>query len=160
MQKNNPLAVDLNLGKAKRTYRGMVVSPREQAKLVIVFIASGIAAMAAFFVLFTANVIAHIDELAVYRVSPNIIRVLLDGVQDSARLMGIICVGVAAITIGAGFFLSHRIYGPMISFRRQVNALIKGDYRARGRLREKDEFQEIMTLLNELASDLEKRHPR
>jgi methyl-accepting chemotaxis protein len=53
-------------------------------------------------------------------------------------------------------FFSHRIFGPIVSIRRRINALANGDYQSRIRLRANDEFKEVAVDLNKLAEVLAK----
>ncbi len=50
---------------------------------------------------------------------------------------------------------AHRMIGPMVPLRRQIEALKNGDYGARVKLRKRDAFSEIAEDLNELAQVLE-----
>lgn len=156
---NQPAPTEPN-AKFTRSYRGMIVSPRRQAKLIFLFVTGGIFAMSAFFILFTASVNAQIEALTYYEVKPDIIEMLHASVNSSAKAMQLFSIGLALLLIGAGFYLSHRIYGPMVPIKRQIVALINGQYEARGKLRPKDEFHELMELLNQLAVSLEERHAK
>jgi methyl-accepting chemotaxis protein len=49
----------------------------------------------------------------------------------------------------------HRMIGPVLPLRRQIEALKNGDYGARVRLRKRDAFKEIAEDLNQLAQVLE-----
>ena len=50
----------------------------------------------------------------------------------------------------------HRMIGPIVAFRRHIEALKNGDYRSRVRLRKGDAFQDMLNDLNELAALLER----
>ena len=50
---------------------------------------------------------------------------------------------------------SHRIFGPMVPFRRKIQSLIESKPEAPIRLRNKDEFKYLAIELNELAKKLE-----
>jgi signal transduction histidine kinase len=66
---------------------------------------------------------------------------------------------IFGIAIWRGFRLSHRIWGPVIPLRRQINDLKNGNYQARIQLRPGDEFVELAEDLNALAHSLEKSRP-
>jgi signal transduction histidine kinase len=50
----------------------------------------------------------------------------------------------------------HRMIGPIVAFRRHIEALKNGDYQSRVRLRKGDAFSVMLTDLNELAELLER----
>lgn len=53
---------------------------------------------------------------------------------------------------------THRMYGPMVSIERFVDELKKGNYAVRINIRERDDFQSLVTQLNQLAEALHSRH--
>lgn len=53
---------------------------------------------------------------------------------------------------------THRMYGPMISINRFIEELRRGNYSARLKTREKDDFQDLVLRLNTLAQALHERH--
>lgn len=50
---------------------------------------------------------------------------------------------------------THRMYGPMVNIIGFIDRLKQGDFTARVRLRQADDFQEVANHLNSLAEDLE-----
>ncbi len=54
----------------------------------------------------------------------------------------------------------HRMIGPIVAFRRHIEALKNGDYHSRVRLRKGDAFWEMLNDLNELAQRLEREGKR
>ena len=65
---------------------------------------------------------------------------------------------IAALLVGAAaLFVSHRVSGPAYRFVRHVEGMLRGDLRARIRLRKKDEIKELADKLNELTAMLEGR---
>lgn len=54
---------------------------------------------------------------------------------------------------------SHRMIGPTVAFRRQLEALLKGEYKARIKLRDGDYYQNLAELFNRLAEQLDQKHP-
>jgi signal transduction histidine kinase len=78
----------------------------------------------------------------------------------------LISVGTVATSIGALFVLlslgmsiyfTHKMVGPTIAFRRQINALKSGNYTAKISLRKGDAFNEVAQELNELADELKRQ---
>jgi hypothetical protein len=53
---------------------------------------------------------------------------------------------------------THKMYGPMISIMRFVSELSRGNYGVRIHIRQKDDFQNLVTKLNELASILHSKY--
>ena len=52
---------------------------------------------------------------------------------------------------------SHRVFGPLIPIKRQLEALYDGDYSKRVTLRRNDELKDIAEAINRLAERLEER---
>lgn len=74
-----------------------------------------------------------------------------DLVQVSIRLV----IGYLLLVLSVAVVQSHRLVGPSVALRRQVEALKNGDYSARVALRQKDAFGPLADDLNELAALLE-----
>lgn len=53
---------------------------------------------------------------------------------------------------------THKMYGPMVSILRFLGELKRGNYAVRIHVREKDDFQSLVSSLNELAEALHARH--
>ena len=53
--------------------------------------------------------------------------------------------------------LTHRIYGPLVSIKRFLNELKRGNFSARVNIRKDDDLQDLVKDLNELAESLDKR---
>jgi hypothetical protein len=66
-------------------------------------------------------------------------------------------VTIAYLLLVAGLSITyvHRMVGPMVAFRRHIEALKNGDFRSRVRLRKGDAFLYLVKDLNELAEILE-----
>ncbi|MGE0633793.1 MAG: HAMP domain-containing protein [Pseudobdellovibrionaceae bacterium] len=72
--------------------------------------------------------------------------------------IGILVFGFATFIFW--FIASHRIFGPVVAIRRQLENLNSGRYEARIKLRKTDEFHEIAEDLNRLAETLQSRHTK
>jgi len=70
-------------------------------------------------------------------------------VTSAFSLLYILVVTILSVTY------AHRMIGPMVPIRRQIEALKNGDYSARATLRKRDAFVELAEDLNELAHMLE-----
>lgn len=53
---------------------------------------------------------------------------------------------------------THKMYGPMVSIMRFLGELSRGNYAVRIHIRERDDFQNLVGRLNDLAETLHKRH--
>ena len=82
-------------------------------------------------------------------------RLLLAQMNDYLTISAVIAVLYILVVTAIGIGYTHKMVGPMVAFRRQVQALIGGDYSARVKLRKRDAFQGLSDDLNELAECLE-----
>lgn len=69
--------------------------------------------------------------------------------------IGMLVIGI--LTLMLWLVYSHRIFGPMVPIRRQVEALKSGNYDFKINLRKNDEFKELANELNQLADLLKAR---
>lgn len=67
---------------------------------------------------------------------------------------------IGLLTLILWIIYSHRIFGPLVPIRRQVQNLIKGDYDFQIKLRKNDELKELAEELNALAVSLKAKHGR
>jgi hypothetical protein len=63
-----------------------------------------------------------------------------------------------AINLAISIYVTHRMVGPTIAFRRHIIALKNGNYESRVKLRLGDAFNEVADDLNNLSDVLSKRH--
>lgn len=85
-----------------------------------------------------------------------------DMFQNPIIVQGLIEVSVLflaflIIAMGLTILFSHRIYGPLIPIKRQLEALQEGDYSKRITLRQSDELKDIADAINRLSDCLEER---
>ncbi len=145
--------------KRKNLRRQLIIDPDKQFKYAFFFFGAGHLIFALFMCLFMMALNTTIVTVAAsYNIDMEVTTVLRNSIINIAAVAVICAVIGAGLSAWLGIVLTHRIFGPIISFKKLVNDLKSGDYSARGTLRKNDEFQELMTNLNELAADLEKRH--
>lgn len=65
--------------------------------------------------------------------------------------------GFAALAVGLGIILTHKIGGPIFVIRRQISELRAGNYSTRIQLRPEDYLKEVMDDLHHLAKRLEEK---
>jgi signal transduction histidine kinase len=82
-------------------------------------------------------------------------RILRAQTQDLVVVSGMVVIGYLLTVLVVSVLQSHRLVGPTVALRRQVEALKNGDYSARVALRRNDAFVELADDLNELARILE-----
>lgn len=61
-------------------------------------------------------------------------------------------------TISICIVHSHRMIGPTVAFKRQIDVLLQKNYTARIKLRDGDYFQDLAELFNRLAEQLDQDH--
>jgi signal transduction histidine kinase len=87
---------------------------------------------------------------------------VIGAIQDSLRTATFTTVIVGAlfglISVSLGIILTHRLIGPMVPIRRLIQQLSEGQYGIQGRLRTKDDYQDVMNDLNRLSLKLSERH--
>jgi hypothetical protein len=88
---------------------------------------------------------------------PPMLEELLRGqTRDFLEVSAELVVAYIAVVILLSVTYAHRMIGPTVAFRRQVEAMKNGDYAARVHLRKGDAFTELGDDLNELAGILER----
>ena len=83
-------------------------------------------------------------------------RVLGAQTQDLLVVSGMLTIAYLLTVVAVAIVILHRLVGPTVALRRQVEALKNGDYSARVSLRRNDAFSELAEDLNELAALLER----
>ncbi len=85
---------------------------------------------------------------------------VLNGIIGQVTLMA--CLGMTLmglLSLVLWIVYSHRIFGPVVPLRRQIESLRAGNYDVRIRLRRNDEFKDLAEELNKLAEHLKKQTP-
>ena len=154
-----PVEPQRNDGRHNRKLSGFLIRPKEQLSYAFVFFGCGLSVMVAYVVFIFAHIGDTVTNIAaMYSVHQDVV----EAITSSIYYASVATVGIAAailiVMLAVGIALTHRIFGPMVSIRRQISDLKAGNYAARGHLRKKDEFHDVMGALNELAAELEKRH--
>ena len=87
--------------------------------------------------------------------SASIQTLLLAQLHDFFLATAVIGVGFALCLVVVTAAHGHRMLGPAVAIRRQVRALLDGDYASRVGIRKGDAFAELAEDLNRLAESLE-----
>jgi methyl-accepting chemotaxis protein len=83
---------------------------------------------------------------------------LNDVSQKAAWIVSVVLVAFIVTMLNVIIRRTHRMYGPMISINRFIEELKRGNYSARLKTRENDDFQDLVARLNGLAEALHARH--
>ena len=78
-------------------------------------------------------------------------------VSDLALITLLLGVTYAGVILTVSVIHSHRLVGPGVALRRQIERLKQGDYSARIQLRKRDAFRDVADELNELTQLLQDR---
>ncbi len=144
---------------SRRPVSGRLVRPRQQLKYAMVLVCGGIVAQSVIIGSVVYFMSASIKSIAAnYHLDPEVGAVITNSITSSLVLIMLVATAVAMAAILIGIKLSHRIYGPMIPFRRHIDELKDGNFSSRIRLRKDDDLLEIRDALNDLAITLEERY--
>lgn len=143
----------------QRSMKNILLRPEFQLKYSFYFVGMTLLTMGAVFLLFLLSLEDMIATLAVvYRIEPEVIGAIQQSLTTATYTTIAVAVLFGIISVSLGIILTHRLVGPMVPIRRLIRQLIDGEYGVQGRLRTKDDYQEVMSELNELSKALADRH--
>jgi len=94
-------------------------------------------------------------DLVISEVPETYVVMIREQTHDFAVVSASILAGYILVVTGLCIGYSHRLIGPVVALRRQINALRDGNYRARTKLRKSDTaFLDMAADLDELAKTL------
>ena len=100
----------------------------------------------------------HISKLQEnFQIDSQTAYALTTGIFVYLRVAVTLCAFFAASGFVIGAVLSHRVYGPMVPIMAHLRRLQAGEYSSRAKIRDGDEFQDLVAALNQLAESLEKK---
>lgn len=135
-----------------------MVQPQKQLKYSFFLFGGGMLVLAVFVCLFFMTLDQTIASLArTYQFDPDVTETLSQSLRAALAVTLLGATILSLTTFALGIIMSHRVFGPMIPIKRQIEDLRQGRYSARGRLRQKDEFHDVMDALNDLAASLEEK---
>jgi HAMP domain-containing protein len=141
----------------KRTLKNFLIRPRNQLTFSI-FLFTGLTLLFSLFTIINLNGLrrAILGLGSGYQLPVEALESIDHGflitITASIFLCGVSIVAAALM----GMSVTNRLFGPLVPIRNLIAQLKSGNYAARGSLRKNDEFQELMTELNELAESLQK----
>ena len=151
---------DSNKGfRQQRSMRNILLRPEFQLKYSFYFVGITLITMGGVFLLFLLSLEDMISTLAVvYRIEPEVIGAIQDSLRTATFTTIIVGALFGLISVSLGIILTHRLIGPMVPIRRLIQQLTEGQYGIQGRLRNKDDYQDVMSDLNKLSLKLSERH--
>lgn len=146
------------MSRNQRRIRGFLISNGPQLEISLLITVLGLAALGGIVAFFLIQVRGLMLELvAHYAIDPSAIATL-NAVTVWAGTITVISALVFAFANWAALImLTHRLIGPSVPLKALIKELARGNYKARGRLRKNDDYQDVMAALNELAAELEKK---
>lgn len=147
-----------------RTIRSVLIDPFRQIKFGIYMIGAALAfIVVSGYMFWSAFGDQYTQIISIFNiVDPDELWELRlnDVFQTNAIRIVVFFTAFLIVMFGLAFHLTHRYYGPLVSIERFLDELIRGNYQSRVTIRNTDELQDLVRKLNELASNLEKRHPK
>lgn len=140
----------------QRKLQGMVTHPNIQLKFVFIFfiLSSALLVLTAYFLYI--NFFRFFELLIELHPIKEDLQMLLE--EKVSETFVSLCIGLGVYFFGIGFlmlYLSHKVVGPTIAFKRHIANLITGNTSSRVKLRKFDAFQELADDLNTLAKKME-----
>ncbi len=143
----------------QRSMKNILLRPEFQLKYSFYFVGMTLITMGAVFLLFLLSLEDMISTLAVvYRIEPEVIGAIQQSLKTATFTTIVVGALFGMISVSLGIILTHRLIGPMVPIRRLIKQLAEGQYGVQGRLRTKDDYQEVMNDLNKLSQALSERH--
>lgn len=146
--------------KKDRKFKNYLLNPKMQLRITIYFMVLGLAIWGFMLALLhnqtqeVQSILANTSEIAIATQSE--ISEILGDILKVASAFFLISL-ISAFVYGV--IVSHRIAGPMFAATQLTKELRNGNYKARRQIRPYDELSPVIEELNQLAEDLEKRHP-
>lgn len=135
-----------------------LVDPDHQLRFAFYLIGGGITALMLFCLYKLVALESRITAImSAANVPTDVSDELIDQVGRAEIHVAVVSLVLMLISVFMGVKLSNRIYGPIVQFRKHVNALINGDTKTRVHLRDGDHFFHLGDDLNALAEKLDKK---
>jgi len=143
----------------QRSMKNLLLRPDFQLKYSFYFVGMTLIVMGAVFMLFLLSLKDMIKTLAVvYNIEASVVDAINESIGTATYTTIAVALLFGMISVSLGVILTHRLIGPMVPIRRLISQLAEGQYGVQGRLRTKDDYQEIMNELNRLSVSLAEKH--
>lgn len=143
----------------RRKFKNFLLKPRAQLELVL-----NIVVLTIFFGAASSLVIYfQLDDifqtlLIMSRVSHEASESFINDWNTTLLWLSLFTVFYILSTISICVIHSHRMIGPTVAFKRQIEALLTKNYKTRIKLRDGDYFQDLAECFNRLAEQLDQDH--
>ncbi len=148
----------------RRTLKSTIIEPFKQIKIglyVIGICITFLLVIGSLFLKAFTQQYAHVMEIFdVVDSSGKWDLVLNDVFYSNAIMIGIVFILFIAIIFIVVFKMTHKIYGPLVSIERFITDITNGHYEKRVSIRAGDELKRLVSKLNIMAEELEKRHKK
>lgn len=143
----------------KRLVRNFLIAPGSQLRVAFSIILFGLMTIVVSVVYFLYSMNSIFESLAVlYQIDPEIVASLKQSLLSTGILTAGLGVVFTLVTLAFIIVLTHRFIGPAVPIKRLIAEMKEGNYGVRGKLRERDEYKDVMDSLNELATALEVKY--
>ena len=142
----------------RRTFKGLLVKPREQIKYSFIFMGGGMLILTIFIgvVMFSLNRTLVSVEIA-YGLDPEVASAIRSSLTATLSIALLLSAVLSASAILLGLQMSHRLYGPLVPIQRHISEMKSGNFSTRIQLRKNDELLELQEALNDLAEHFGKK---
>ncbi len=148
----------------RRTLKSTIIEPFKQIKIglyVIGICITFLLVIGAMFLKAFTQQYAHVMEIFdVVDSSGKWDLVLNDVFYSNAIMIGAVFIIFIAIIFIVVFKMTHKIYGPLVSIERFITDITNGHYEKRVSIRSGDDLKRLVSKLNVMAEELEKRHKK
>ncbi|MBI2603507.1 MAG: hypothetical protein HYW48_10685 [Deltaproteobacteria bacterium] len=156
------MAEQKNASVKRRTLTSLIIEPFKQIKFGLYMLGITIAFLVVSAILFVNSFLEQYRHvLSIFNVVDPNLRwdFITDEIFYTNLVRLLVCFVIFMFVLFFTIFrLTHRYYGPLVAIRRFLAELKNGNYSARVTVRKKDELQDLVETLNELAVELEKKH--
>lgn len=145
-----------------RSIKSTVIEPFAQLKLgvYVVIICVFFLVLAGF--LFHSSFLSQYENvLEIFKIADPELKwevISNDIYQTNLLKLAALFVGFISILLAVVFRMTHKYYGPLVSIERFAEAITAGKYFERVSIRKGDELLDLVSKLNKMAAELEKKH--
>jgi methyl-accepting chemotaxis protein len=143
------------MSKEQRRTRNFLLQPLVQMRLGLTNVAASLVFVLLLGFYAYKRLVAFSDVVATLTQADNEVKSLLTDYLGSVGITALVAAVVFfVVNLALSVYLTHKLVGPTIAFRRHIRALAAGDFRARTKLRSGDAFSEVADDLNVLSERL------
>lgn len=141
--------------KTPRRFTNLLLQPLVQMRIGLVNVGASLAFVLLLGFYAYRKLVAFGDVVATLTQADTAVRGLMTDYLGSIGTTALAAAsGFILVNLALSVYLTHKLVGPTIAFRRHIRALAAGDYQARTSLRAGDAFGEVADELNALSAKL------